>query len=205
MSNKKKQKRSAPRGSGTNSLLVIIVSLILIAIPLTILGSIVYESYMEAGEPILGDRFTNDLTSEISEDQIENVVSVVRTIARVESVDANLQSGTLKLLVDLVDTITLEELLQTQMEVYNGVAAVLPVETYFTKTESARNYDLEISLYNNSTSFDLHAIVLKNSSMAEPKLNLVSSPLSEETTQKILDELNNSDILDDGSSSDVEP
>ena len=65
MSKKKTRKRTAPRGSGYNSLLIILVSLALIAIPVYMLGRVVYESYMESGEPIIAERFEDDLPNKI--------------------------------------------------------------------------------------------------------------------------------------------
>lgn len=177
MSKKKTKKRSAPRGSGYNSLLIIIVSSILIAIPLFILGRVVYESYMEAGEPIMGERYDN-LPNKISADQVNSVQEAVSTMPNIEKASANLQSGTLKIQIDVRDDMTLEELGALQVEVYNKVASLLPIETYFTRTDTVKNYDLEMSFYNNPETFELHSIYVKNATMSEPKVNVVSTPLN---------------------------
>lgn len=182
MSKKKTRKRTAPRGSGYNSLLIILVSLALIAIPVYMLGRVVYESYMESGEPIIAERFEDDLPNKITEEQIASVKDRVGAMADVESVLANLQAGTLKVQVDLRDNVTAEEIQEIQVQVYNQIASVLPIQTYFTRTDMVKNYDLEISLYNNPETLDVYSIYLKNASMSEPRADLVSTPLNPTVT-----------------------
>lgn len=188
MSNQKKKVRNAPRGSGYNSLLIILVSLILIGIPLYLLGSVVYDSYMESGEPILGERYTNDRTNEITDEQIENVKNTLASNADVENVSVNLQSGTLKVTADLRNDITVEQLQEVQVQLYNQIIGLLPVESYFTRTDTVKNYDLEISVFNDPNTLELHSIYVKNSTMSAPKANLVSTALNPEINVEPLPE-----------------
>lgn len=182
--------KSAPHGKGYNSLLIIIVSSILIAIPLFIIGRVIYDSYMEAGVPIVGERFENDIAQEITEDDRTRVADGLNALVYVDSSEANLHSATLKVRVDMKDELTLEELPTFQSEIYNTIIGVLPVETYFSQTEEMRNYDLEVTMFNNPTTLDVHAVLVKNSMMAAPKVNIVSSPLDPVTTQQVLERMN---------------
>lgn len=189
MTQKKKKQvaKSAPQGKGYNSLLIILVSLILIAIPVWMIGRVIYESYMEGGVPIPAERFEGDIATTISEEQLTQLKTNLTNLAYVESVEINLQSATLKIQVDMKNELTVEELNTLHPEVYATIVGVLPAETYFTQTGEMRNYDLEVSMFNNPETLDVYGILVKNSMMAAPKLNVISSPLDPATTTQVLE------------------
>lgn len=183
---KKKTVKSAPHGKGYNSLLIILVSLILIGIPLYIIGRVIYDSYMEAGVPIVGERFEDEIVEVITEEKMEQTKTALERLPYVETATVNLQSATLKIQVDMKDDFTVEDLATYQNEVYNTIVGVLPAVPYFSNVNDMRNYDLEVSIFNHPESLDVYAILLKNSMMEEPKLNIVSSPMDPETTKEVL-------------------
>lgn len=186
--NKTKQTKtkSAPRGKGYNSLLIILVSLILLAIPISIIGKVVYESYMESGVPILGERLEGKIATKITDEQINQIDTALAALPVIEKSESNLQAATLKFGIDLKDDVKPEQIEEIKNQVYQEVIKVLPVETYFSQNGQVRNYDLEVTFFNNPESLDFMAVLIKNSMMAEPKLNILSTPLDAETAQKAL-------------------
>lgn len=162
------------------STIVIIVGIIVICIPFVILGSILISASKATGTPVLGNRYENDLNPAITEEQITSIVSKIKSDNQVESVNIELVTATLRIYVDMQDSLNEEEATALANSVYESVASTLDVNTYFTKTSTKKMYDLEIHLYNNidfaGNEQYLYLITTKNSSMSEPSVQVVSSP-----------------------------
>ena len=60
----------------------------------------------------------------------------------------NLKSATLRISIDVSDDANADTCNAIAQEAYNQVNGILPVDTYFTNTEEAKMYDLEIDAYN---------------------------------------------------------
>lgn len=184
-----KKQRKAPVGKGVNSLLIILVSLILIGIPIFMIGRVVLSSYLEAGQPLHGERYQDQIAQEISTQQIESLTTSLSSVENVEGVEINLQSGTLKVVADLSNGISKEQGDAAMMALYDKLIETLPVETYFTQSEGMRNYDLEILGYDNLETLGYNAVINKTSGMDEFKLDDLNEPLDPATTQSVLENL----------------
>lgn len=124
-------------------------TLILILIPCAFVGVQLISSIGSQDEPVLGNRYdSKDLNPAITEDQVEQVRTAVTGIGGVEAVEVNLKSATLRISLDVTDTVDTNQCSAIAQEAYNQVNQILPVETYFTNTEEAKMYDLEIDAYN---------------------------------------------------------
>ncbi len=177
-----KQKKLPSKKGGQYSFLVIVVMLVLILIPSFLVGSIIYDSYMKTGVPTVGQRFDNDLPNKITEENLTQVESLLKTVANVESVSAELQSATLKVYVNVVDTFEKEGYPDLTKQVYEKLATVLPIEKYFTSSSTVKNYDLEINVFQKSSKVDKdtgpYFVLQKNAPMPEPKVYNYGDPLN---------------------------
>ena len=100
-------------------------------------------------EPVVGNRFdSKDLNPAITNDQISQVQTTIASIGGVENVEVNLKSATLRISIDVSDDANADTCNAIAQEAYNQVNGILPVDTYFTNTEEAKMYDLEIDAYN---------------------------------------------------------
>lgn len=204
----KKQKKAPSNKGGKYSLLIIFVMVVLIAIPSFLVGSIIYDSYMKTGVPTVGQRFENDLVNKITEDNLKQLESSLGTVDNVESVSVELQSATLKVYVNVEDSFEKEGYPDLTKQVYDQLATILSIEKYFTSSGNVKNYDLEITVFQNSSKLSKETgpyfVLLKNAPMPEPKVYNYGDPLNPELVKNLFAE----DVdLPDGSnpSSDENP
>lgn len=204
----KKQKKAPSNKGGKYSLLIIFVMVVLIAIPSFLVGSIIYDSYMKTGVPMVGQRFENDLVNKITEDNLKQLESSLGTVDNVESVSVELQSATLKVYVNVEDSFEKEGYPDLTKQVYDQLATILSIEKYFTSSGNVKNYDLEITVFQNSSKLSKETgpyfVLLKNAPMPEPKVYNYGDPLNPELVKNLFAE----DVdLPDGSnpSSDENP
>lgn len=204
----KKQKKAPSNKGGKYSLLIIFVMVVLIAIPSFLVGSIIYDSYMKTGVPTVGQRFETDLVNKISKDNLKQLESSLGTVDNVESVSVELQSATLKVYVNVEDSFEKEGYPDLTKQVYDQLATILSIEKYFTSSGNVKNYDLEITVFQNSSKLSKETgpyfVLLKNAPMPEPKVYNYGDPLNPELVKNLFAE----DVdLPDGSnpSSDENP
>lgn len=204
----KKQKKAPSNKGGKYSLLIIFVMVVLIAIPSFLVGSIIYDSYMRTGVPTVGQRFENDLVNKITEDNLKQLESSLGTVDNVESVSVELQSATLKVYVNVEDSFEKEGYPDLTKQVYDQLLTILSIEKYFTSNGNVKNYDLEITVFQNSSKLSKETgpyfVLLKNAPMPEPKVYNYGDPLNPELVKNLFAE----DVdLPDGSnpSSDENP
>jgi hypothetical protein len=124
-------------------------TLIIIAIPCVIVAYVLLSSVGGQSKPVTGSRFSSeDLTPEITNTNVRDLESSLGSIENVESVTVNLLSATLRVHLNLVDEAT-DDVAQTALNsAYDIVNQQLPIDTYFTNTDTAKMYDLEIDAYN---------------------------------------------------------
>lgn len=193
--NKGKKKISA-------STIIIIVGILVICIPFVILGSILISASKATGTPVLGNRYENDLNPAITEEQLTAIESKVASDNQVESVNVKLVTATLRIYVDMQDSLNEEEASALANSVYEAVTSTLDVNTYFTKTGTKKMYDLEIHLYNNmdlsGSEQYLYLITTKNSSMSEMSIQVVSSPKDPDVAAQLRKDTYGSDEGEDG-------
>ena len=131
----------------SKSAIVLIVGIVVIAIPVLVFVGILGISALQTGTPRNGSRFDNDLVNEITNDKLTTIENDLNTISNIESVEVVLSEGQLKIFIDTVDTLSEEDVDKIVNEAYTKVTSTLPISTYFTATDSARMYDLQINVY----------------------------------------------------------
>lgn len=180
--------------------LVLIIGIIIIAIPCLIFGGILLTSALETGKPVIGNRFDNDLTIEITSSDISSIEDAVGSIPGVEKVETDgTTTGQLMVLVDIGDISNEEEATEIAKQAYDKVIAVLPVSTYFSSSDGNKNYDLSIHVFNRSDANDdydtwSYVVYTKNAMMDVPDLQVVSSPKDENLAKELRGELESVEI-----------
>ncbi len=178
---KKKRKLS-------KSAIVLIVGLCIIIIPCIIFCGILLHAALQTGTPVFGDRYKGDLDPAISDSAISEISDTTMNLTGVEAVDCTLISGQLRVNVDTVDSISLEDAQSLVNEVYEVVDDILPVSTYFTSTDDKKMYDLAINVYNfiDTESEDMiYCLGTKNAMMEDLDVQIVSEPLDSELASEL--------------------
>lgn len=137
----KKKKKLSKSG------LIIIIGVSIILIPCIVFAAILGISALQTSTPREGSRFDNDLVNEITSDDVTSLEAVLGSIGNVESLVVKVSEGQLKIYIDTTDTLTEEQVDQIVSDAYSKVTSKLPIATYFTKTDSAKMYDLQINVY----------------------------------------------------------
>ena len=194
--NLKKTKLSKPA-------LILIIGLIIIAIPCFIFGGILLSSALQSGTPVIGSRFDNDLDVKISNDDVTKLKDNLESLTGVEAVTIDgTTTGQCIVLLDVVDSYSEEEASKVADEAYKKVIDVLPVNTYFTATDTNKNYDLSIHVFNRLEKGDdseswSYVILTKNSKMELPETQVVSTPLDDHLAKELRGELEDAEIQED--------
>lgn len=167
------------------SFYLIIISLIILAIPMTFLGVTGINSLMNRGKPVIGNRFSNDQNPKIEASDLESLKGSLSTIEGVEDVKLNLAAGTLRIYL-LNPNLNSDALKQTQQDAYDIIDETLEIDTYFKTEGIKKQYDLEIHVYNQEkvteeTEADyLYAIYVKNGNMEKPYSQILTKAQSDE-------------------------
>ena len=147
MSEVNEVKKTRKRKRLSKSALVLIIGLCIIAIPIIIFLAILGISALQTGSPREGSRFDNDLDPSISNSEVSSLENDLKTISSIEEVEVVLSQGQLKVFIDTNDNLTEEQVDSIITEAYNKVNSKLPINTYFTATDSRKMYDLQINVY----------------------------------------------------------
>lgn len=143
---KKTQKKNTESKQGHK---LVWFTLIIIAIPVVIVVYVLLTSMGGQGEPVVGNRFNGeDLNPSITEEAMNSIQEQASGIGGVEEVTINLKSATLRVHLNMDDSYTQDQIQAASDQVYEIVAATLPIDQYFTNREDAKMYDLEIDVYN---------------------------------------------------------
>ena len=177
---KKKKKLS-------KSALILIIGLIIIAIPCIIFAAILGISALQTGTPREGSRFTNDLVNEITTDQIASIESDLNAITNVDSIEVKVSEGQLKVFIDTNDSLTSEQVDAIVTEAYNKVTSRLPISSYFTKTDSAKMYDLQINVYTTAEQIENreYKLLHKNSAEENYQIDDLAHPKDAELVKEL--------------------
>lgn len=179
----KEEKKKMPK-----SAIVLIVGLAIIAIPCIVFLVIILSATFKTGTPISGDRFKNDLVNEISKSQISDIVDDLEGLSNVEKADADYpETGRLVIYVDANDSLSASDTQKLAEEAYETVIKTLPVQTYFTATDTAKMYDLTINVYTTATDSANRTfiIVTKNSNTELPSFQNVAVALDENLAKEL--------------------
>lgn len=170
----------------SNAWVIILGCLILLAIPVFIVGSQIYEQYQSAGKPMYGDRYKNDLPTKITNDQLKDLENSIKSaFTEVERVEVSNQSSLVKIVIDAVDTIDGSIVNYLLEESSKLVDSKLPLSQYFTSTDAAKNYDLEIMVVDKLSEPTKLSIYTKNGTMATGKIQDLLTPKDPATVEAI--------------------
>ena len=194
--------------------IALIVGVVILAIPTLIFVWIIVSAAFVSG-PIEGNRFEDDLDPAITEEQISSISESLSKINVVENVEVNLTSATLRVYLDVSDSIVTDpineepatddkgekeevktpnrdSLYEVANDAYDIVADNLPISTYFNRTKERKMYDLEIHVYNSLDFVDddkfLYVILNKSSNMDDTIINVVSEPLYPDLAEQLRDD-----------------
>ena len=173
------------------------VCLILVLAPFVVLGWILFSSSLDTGTPVLGNRFEGDLDPAITKDQMNQVETAVKGLSGQDDAFVTMTTATLRVYVDIADDANEETANAKADEVYNTVASILDPSVYFTKTDTKKQYDLEIHVYTmpektgeEGENF-VYVIDTKTSNMSEPQKQTVSvakdQAVADQLRQDVLD------------------
>lgn len=173
--------------SKANTLLTI--GLILIMIPVTFFGVIIFQAYFESGKPINGDRIANERNVDIKQTDIDELDQSISNLSEVEDVVIILKVSTLRVYVDVKNDIAQSDYETLINAIYSKVNEVFPVDVYFSKADTMKQYDLEIHTYNvtePSIEVDfIYYITNKNAAMLEQLTELVSQARNQELADEL--------------------
>lgn len=165
--------------------------LIFFSIPVLVLIVILIQSSLGTGKVIDGSRFKNDLSPEITQALIQETQTKLESLDKVNTVSLNLKAATLMIEVKLDSTLKNEDFVKKATEIVNTIDVNLPINTYFTSTDTMKMYDLQVDLYNTVSETDstvqFHTILIKNGNMLEWSIQDVSTALNEELAQQLRD------------------
>lgn len=180
-----KQKQIKKKKKMSKGGIVLLVGAIIILIPCLIFGGILLSAALETGNPVVGNRFNNDLNPSISSSATSSLENSIKALSGVEDCDIVLTSAQYRVNVDTVDSLSDSEIQSLVVEVYNLVNQQLPLSTYFTATDSEKMYDLSINVYNNTSDGNIYYILTKNSKMTAYSIQCVSSPVDEDLAKEL--------------------
>ena len=127
--------------------LILIIGITIIAIPCLVFAGILGISALQTGSPREGSRFDDDLVNEITSSDCNDIEDDLSRISNVENVVVKVSEGQLKVFIDTTDSLSEADVDSIVSDAYSKVTSKLPVATYFTKTDSAKMYDLQINVY----------------------------------------------------------
>ena len=183
----KKKKESSRSG------LILIIGLIIILIPCLVFGGILLKSYLETSSPVLASRFEGDLDPAITDTEISDLKTSIEALGNVEKAEIVLTTAQFRVNVDTLDTLSKEEILSLSDSIYELINRKLPVNTYFTASETKKMYDLSLSVFNKPKNDDgtmIYYLITKNSHMDTASTQLVSEPVDEELAKELRGEGN---------------
>lgn len=184
-----RQRREVINRGGKYPLVLILVMLVLIAIPTAIVVNLLYQGYIRTGTPILGDRFENDLNPSITQQQVERIDSTLTAINGIKNVDVELQTGTLKVYVKVEDNVAGEAYEPLTQQVLSSIFTILPEDSFFTSTPTKRQYDLQVSLYNEIKEAEekplIYVQAYKNAMMETSKIQFLSNAINPELAERL--------------------
>lgn len=181
------KKKNTNKKKLSKSTIILIIAGIIIIIPCLVFAGILGISALQTGTPREGNRFKDDLINEISENDVNELISSLNGLSNVESVDGKVSEGQLKIYIDTKDSLEETDFDKVVSDAYGKVISKFPVSSYFTKTDSAKMYDLQINVYTTAENKDgrLYKLLHKNS--AED--NFMIDNLAKPKDQKLVDEL----------------
>ena len=147
-----------------------LIALLILVMPFLVFGLIIYRDSSQTGEPVVGDRYENQLDPAITDTQLDTINSSL-VDESIISKKVTLKSSTLRIYLEVDAAESKDAIKALANTAYETVAETLPIETYFTLEGSKKMYDLEVHVYNNAEDRDSEEFVyyqiIKSSSLEE--------------------------------------
>ncbi|MGI6608071.1 MAG: hypothetical protein ACOX1F_03715 [Erysipelotrichaceae bacterium] len=167
------------------------ISLIIIAIPVGYFIYLLVEASKVSHVPILGDRIKNTVVYTINESDVNYISTTVKQLDGVEDAEVNLIVETLRIVVNVNDEYTEDQIKGLILNIYSIVDGKIPIATYFTRDGDYKQYDLDITVYNDINSEKLIIVsLIKNGSMEEYTIQVLSTAVNPELVDKLKEEQN---------------
>lgn len=194
MAKRKKIKKDRYEREKRKSVILYVISAVVILVPLLLLGYIYLGAKESSGKPTTGDRFSESLEPSITDEQINQITTALQGDG-VDNIQVTLKSATLRVLVDLNDTVNNDTVNEVISSTYNKIAEILPIKTYFTNKENgSKMYDLDIHVYNfiptdgQIENTWIYKERIKNSASKEMVTDTLSSPKDQEEADRLLED-----------------
>lgn len=181
---------------------VIIVSSIIIAIPVLFFGYHILHATLQTGKPIFGDRFRGDLTTKIDDTMRNQMRDKIKTETGVEKVEVSLIAATLRVNVKTTQATPKDAYGKMADTVYTTITEIAPVQTYFTKTDISKMYDIEINIYNTEKPNGDQPLVFLNANKSSTSPTLHKEFASDTRSPEFIEKLIKSQTKPDESNKD---
>ena len=177
----KKKKKLSKSG------LIVLIGIIIIAIPCLVFASILGISALQTGSPRDGKRFKDDLVNEITKQDCSDIQADLSGIAGVESVEVKVSEGQFKVFIDTDDSLSEAQIDTIVSDAYSKVTCKLPVASYFTRTQSAKMYDLQINVYTTAEASGnrQYKLLHKNSAEETFQIDDLAHPKDEQLVKEL--------------------
>ena len=159
------------------------------AIPCILVVYILFSALIDTGKPIFGDRYENDLDPKITQSQKNAIEYNIKTIEDVENLTLSLISSTLRITIDMTDTLNVEDAKSIGLQAADAIKEVLPYETYFTQYGNKKMYDFEITVVDqrpsNGVTPAIQVVVYKNGVMPTVGTQVLSESVNPEYVKQL--------------------
>lgn len=181
-----------PKKKLSKSALILIIGIIIIAIPCLVFAGILGISWLQKGTPREGSRFKDDLIVEISKSDVNDIETDLATLPSIDSIEVTCEQGQLKVFIDTNDSLSEADVDNIMTQAYNKITAKLPIDKYFTKTDAARNYDLQINVYTTIEASEIgssnprqYKLLHKNSAEDAYQIDNLAKPKNEDIAREL--------------------
>lgn len=182
--------------------IILIIGIVIILVPCLVFAGILGISALQTGSPRNGSRFKNDLTNEIAKSDVSALQEELKGISSVDEVEASVYEGQLKIFIDTNDSLTESQVDAIINEAYSKTIAKFPINTYFTRTDSAKMYDLEIYVYTTAEASASRQYKLLHKNSAEETYQI--DDLAHSKDPKLVNELVNGVIEEEATDENAE-
>lgn len=166
---------------------VLWLGILILFIPCVILCAVLWSSLEDPNQPVEGSRFQDELNPAITQEQLDSIVASMNQYQYIESVEVNCISATVRVLLNTTDTIDEGDLSWMIHDAYAVIDSILPIQTYFTNTETTKMYDLEIHTYNvTSGENKIYYVLTKTGGAQAYGVDVLSSPKNPTVSDSIL-------------------
>lgn len=168
------------------------IGLVVAAIPCILVVYILFSALVDTGKPIFGDRYANDLNPAITAEQTNTIEYNIKLMENVENVSLSLTASTLRIMIDMNDSLTKDNAIELGKNAAEIINQVLPYDTYFTQYGTKKMYDFEIYVVDQRPSDtvtpSVNVLVHKTGSMSEIATQVLTDSVNPEFVQQLEEE-----------------